>query len=91
MSVLYEIATWLLTIISWAVIARALLSWVYPNMGRDTWSRLLLDITEPLLAPVRNLLSRVLPIPIDFSPIVVILLIGFLQNLLDQTARSARF
>ncbi len=84
MSIVYELAMWVLTILSWAIIARALLSWVYPNMGRDPWSRILLDVTEPLLAPVRSILARFLPIPIDFSPIVVILLIGFLQNMLTR-------
>ena len=80
---IYQIINFLLTLISLAVIVRALLSWFYP-VGKDPWTRLLLDITEPLLAPVRNLMSRVLPIPIDFSPIVVILLINLLQRMLFQ-------
>lgn len=80
---IYQIINFLLTLITLAVIVRALLSWFYP-VGKDPWTRLLLDITEPLLAPVRNLMSRVLPIPIDFSPIVVILLINLLQRMLFQ-------
>jgi YggT family protein len=80
---IYQIINFLLTLITLAIIVRALLSWFYP-VGRDPWSRLLLDITEPLLAPVRNLMMRVLPIPIDFSPIVVILLISLLQNMLRR-------
>jgi YggT family protein len=84
---IYQIINFLLTLITLAIIVRALLSWFYP-VGRDPWSRLLLDITEPLLAPVRNLMMRVLPIPIDFSPIVVILLISLLQNMLRQALFS---
>jgi YggT family protein len=80
---IYQIINFLLTLITLAIIVRALLSWFYP-VGRDPWSRLLVDVTEPLLAPVRNLMSRVLPIPIDFSPIVVILLINLLQRMLAQ-------
>lgn len=80
---IYQIINFLLTLITLAIIVRALLSWFYP-VGKDPWTRLLLDITEPLLAPVRNLMMRVLPIPIDFSPIVVILLINLLQRMLAQ-------
>ena len=77
----YDIANTLLTIISLAVIIRAFLSWVYP-VGRDPWTKILLDITEPLLAPIRSVMMRVLPIPIDLSPIVVLLLIQLLQRML---------
>lgn len=80
---IYQIINFLLTLITLAIIVRALLSWFYP-VGKDPWTRLLLDITEPLLAPVRSLMMRVLPIPIDFSPIVVILLINLLQRMLAQ-------
>ncbi|HYP21581.1 MAG TPA: YggT family protein [Chloroflexia bacterium] len=82
-SIVYQIANTLLTIISLAIIIRAFLSWVYP-VGRDPWTKILLDITEPLLAPIRSVMMRVLPIPIDLSPIVVILLIQLLQNMLAR-------
>jgi uncharacterized protein YggT (Ycf19 family) len=80
--IVYGVANTFLTIISLAILVRALLSWFYPNMGRDPFTRLLVNVTEPLLAPIRGLLSRLLPIPIDFSPIVVLLLIRFLQEML---------
>ena len=83
MDVIFVIARTLLEVISWAIIIRALLSWFMPA-GGNPFTKLLFDVTEPLLAPVRALLSRVLPIPIDFSPIVVILLINFMQNLLTR-------
>ncbi len=81
MNELFQVANFLLTVISLAVLARALLSWFYP-VGKDPWTRLLVDVTEPLLAPVRALLSRVMPIPIDFSPFVVLILIRLLQGML---------
>jgi YggT family protein len=84
MAVAYQIAMILLDIVLWAIIARAILSWFYP-IGKDPWSKLLLDVTEPLLAPIRSVLSRIMPIPIDLSPIAVILLINLLQNLLTRT------
>ncbi len=83
MDLLFQIADFLLTIIALAVLARALLSWFYP-VGKDPWTRLLVDLTDPLLAPVRALLSRILPIPIDFSPFVVLILINVLQGMLQR-------
>ncbi len=83
MDLLFKIADFLLTIIALAVLVRALLSWFYP-VGKDPWTRLLVDITDPLLAPVRALLSRILPIPIDFSPFVVLILIRVLQGMLQR-------
>lgn len=84
----YDIANTLLTIISLAIIIRAFLSWVYP-VGRDPWTKILLDLTEPILAPIRNVMMRILPIPIDLSPLVVILLIQLLQRML-YTAYTGR-
>ncbi len=79
MATLLNIAYLLLNIISLAIIVRAVLSWFYP-VGKDPWTKLLVDLTEPLMAPVRSLISRVLPLPIDFSPLVLLLLIQWLQT-----------
>ena len=83
---LFSIINLLLSLIILAILVRALLSWFYP-VGKDPWTRLLVDITEPILAPIRSLLARVLPIPIDLSPIVAWLLIMLLQNLLFTASR----
>ncbi|HEX8599304.1 MAG TPA: YggT family protein [Chloroflexia bacterium] len=87
-SFIYEIADKLLMIIMLAIIIRAFLSWVYP-VGRDPWTKILLDLTEPILAPIRSVMMRILPIPIDLSPLVVILLIQLLQRML-ASAYSGR-
>jgi YggT family protein len=87
MDIVFNFANLLLTIMILAIIIRALLSWVLP-VGRDPWTRILVDITEPILAPIRSLMLRILPLPIDFSPIVAILLITLLQNLLKNVAGS---
>jgi YggT family protein len=81
MRTLFDIAYLLLNLMTLAIIARAILSWVMP-VGRDRWTKILVDVTEPILAPIRSILSRILPLPIDFSPMVAILLIWFLQSLL---------
>lgn len=71
-----------LTLYMYIVIARALLSWVNPD-PRNPIVRFLYNATEPLLYRVR----RVLPSMggIDFSPLVVIVGIYFLQSFLVTT------
>ncbi|PYM62731.1 MAG: hypothetical protein DMD79_10340 [Candidatus Rokuibacteriota bacterium] len=69
----------------WIVVIRALLSWVNP----DPWNpivRFLYQVTEPVLRPIR----RRLPMSgIDFSPMVVILAIYFLQWFLVRALEDA--
>jgi YggT family protein len=63
----------------WIVIIRALLTWVNPD-PRNPIVRFLYNATEPVLYRVR----RAIPSfgGIDFSPLVVILAIMFLQTFL---------
>lgn len=70
---------WVLTIYMYIVIARALISWVNPD-PRNPIVRFLYNATEPLLYRVR----RALPFfgGIDFSPLVVLIGIMFLQRFL---------
>jgi len=69
----------ILTLYMYIVIARALISWVNPD-PRNPIVRFLYNATEPLPARVR----RVVPYMggIDFSPLVVIVGIYFLQAFL---------
>ncbi|RZB34069.1 MAG: YggT family protein [Desulfobacteraceae bacterium Eth-SRB2] len=62
----------------WIVIARAVLSWVNPDPYNPI-VRFIHNVTEPVLYRIR----KKLPLDfggIDFSPIIVILGIIFLQN-----------
>lgn len=72
-----------LTFYLWIIVARAVLSWVNPD-PRNPIVRFIHNVTEPVLAPIR----RRLPLAyggIDFSPIVVFLVIIFLNNWLVPT------
>ncbi len=82
-----QLVSLLLELIIWAVIIRAILSWFYP-VGKDPITKLLVDVTDPILAPIRAIMSRLIPIPIDLSPIVLILLLNLLQGMLLQSARN---
>lgn len=72
-----------LTIYMWIIIFRALISWVNP----DPYNQIVIilyRLTEPVLGPIR----RKLPMSnmgIDFSPIIVILVIIFLRYFLVET------
>jgi YggT family protein len=75
-SILYLV----LNIYMWVIIARAVISWVSPDPYNPI-VRFLYSITDPVLLAIR----RRLPLSfggIDFSPIVVILAIIFLQRFL---------
>jgi YggT family protein len=69
-----------LYIYMWIIIIRALISWVSPSPYNPI-VRFLYRVTEPVLRPVR----RMLPLQglgIDFSPVIVILVIYILQRFL---------
>ncbi len=71
-----------LTVYSFIIIAAALISWVKAD-PHNPLVRFLYRVTEPVLKPVRKLLP--FSLPIDISPIVVLLLIYFTQTFLIQT------
>jgi len=81
--VLAHIIDMALTIYMWIIILRAVISWVNP----DPYNRIVIflyRVTEPVLRPIR----RWIPLGhlgIDISPIIVILIIYFLQIFLVQT------
>jgi YggT family protein len=55
------------------VLGRVLLSWVDPA-GSNQLSRLLIQATEPLLAPVRRVLPRAGMF--DLAPLLVLIVLG---------------
>lgn len=72
-----------LNIYMWVVIISALLSWVNPDPYNPI-VRFLRSVTEPVFDFIR----RRLPfpnLPIDLTPMIVILLIVFLQNFVVKT------
>ena len=87
-----EVLRWVLNIFMWIVIARAILSWVNPDPYNPI-VRFIHNVTEPVLYQIR----RRIPLNfggIDFSPIIVLLAVIFLQQFvvasLIELARSLR-
>ncbi|OPY90785.1 MAG: YGGT family protein [Syntrophus sp. PtaU1.Bin208] len=72
-----------LSLYMWILIARAVISWVNP----DPYNPIVMFLyraTEPVLAPVRRWLP-LRNIGIDLSPLIVILVIIFLQTFVVQS------
>ncbi|MDB4516133.1 YggT family protein [Crocinitomicaceae bacterium] len=81
-----SILDFLLTAYMWVIIGRAVISWV----NADPYNpivRFLYEITEPLLGRIR----RYLPVSMgsmDFSPVILIVIIMFLQSFLVPTIKQ---
>ena len=85
MIVLYDLLQYILTILSWIIIIQAILSWLIAfniiNMQSDFVRQFLyaLDkITEPVYRPIRKILPDFGAL--DLSPLVVLLIISFVQR-----------
>lgn len=81
-----QIVDMVLWLYMWIIIARAVISWVNPDPYNPI-VRFLYSATEPVLYRVR----RTIPFSaggIDFSPILVLLVIVFLQAFLVQSLRD---
>jgi YggT family protein len=74
----------LFTIAYWLILIRALISWVNPD-PLNPIVQFLYKTTEPILEPVRRRLPLNFRFGIDISPIIVFLLIIFLQSFLIKT------
>jgi YggT family protein len=76
------ILSYILTLYMWIIIIRALISWVNPDPYNPI-VRFLYQITEPVLHVIRKRLPYIGGI--DLSPIVVLLVIMFVQAFLIGT------
>ena len=72
-----------LTIYTWILIGRAVISWVNPDPYNPI-VRFLYNVTEPVLYRVRRLVPAVYG-GIDFSPLIVLLGLYFLQIFLVRS------
>ena len=65
---------------SWLIFIRVLLSW-FPINPYNPIIKFIYEITEPLLAPMRKILPPSPAMPIDFSPILAIIVLQFVERL----------
>ena len=83
LAALAQVVSVLLTILSWLILIRALISWVNPDPSNPI-VQFLHQATEPILAPLRRLIPT-WRIGLDVSPIIAFLALIFLQKFLVAT------
>ena len=81
MSDLASFVNLVVTVLSFAIIGRALLSWFDPRMQTPV-GRFLRDITEPIIAPIRHVVPSLGMF--DISPIIALLLLRLIGMLVNQ-------
>ncbi len=77
------ILDYVLGLYKWIVIIAALITWVNPDPYNPI-VRFLHAVTEPVFKPIRRIIGYRLG-PIDISPVIVIIVIIFLQSFLVRT------
>jgi len=90
---LIDIANLLLSVVTWIIIIQVILSWLFAfnvlntsSSGVRAFALALERITDPLYRPIRRLLPDFGGI--DFSPLVVLIVIQVLRKLLAGVAMS---
>jgi YggT family protein len=71
------------SLVQFAILGRVLLSWIKPDQSHPA-IKLLYEVTEPILQPIRNLTSGMgggMGM-LDFSPIIALLLLNVLEGLI---------
>jgi YggT family protein len=76
-----DVVLTILSIVQWLVIIAAVISWVNPD-PRNPIVQFLYRSTEPILRPFRRLLPPGRTGGIDFSPLLVVLIILFIRTFL---------
>ena len=93
LTALFDIVDFLLNVLVWIIIIQVILSWLFAfnvlnasSAGLRAFVNALERLTGPLYRPIRAILPDFGGI--DFSPIVLIILIKIVQMLLNGAERS---
>ncbi len=82
---IYRLINLIFDLLLLLIIIRVLLSWIRPDPYNQL-VRFIYEATEPILAPIRNGISVLIPayrnMPVDFSPIIAIVLLKLLRNII---------
>jgi YggT family protein len=85
MDLVFRIAYYSLTLLSWLLIASALISW-FPVDPTNRWVRLLHAITDPVLHPIRAIVPPIGGISLDIF--IALLLLWGVQKVLEQAIKT---
>ena len=87
-ALIFRIIRSLVEAVELLVIVRAIGSWIPASGG--TWGKIygyIYALTEPFLAPIRKLLSKIpffAATPVDFSPVVLFFILGLVRNIITN-------
>jgi len=70
-----------ISIIIWAIVIRALLSFI-PHSPYNKAIRLLYDVTDPILKPFQRFQIGGAGFAVDFSPVLAIIVLNILRSVL---------
>ena len=85
MDLLFSLICWFLEIYELVILARCIFSF----FGYSRVYEILCMLTDPVIMPIRNILFKT-PLgnmPLDFSPVVAMLLIGVVERCLVSLSR----
>ena len=71
----------ILTVMTYAIVVRALLSWIHPN-PENPIVRLIVKVTEPILRPLRRVIPPIAGM--DLTPVAAIILLQVVQSLVPR-------
>lgn len=80
-SVLISFVDYLEKILSFCVLIRVILSW-FPNARANFFTRTIVDVTQPLFALVYRVFPSMRHGALDFSPIIVFVMLQIVRDLL---------
>lgn len=80
MGIIFGIVHYALSALIWIIVFRVILEWLRVGYGTHPIQRLIYEISETLIAPIRNIMP---PIGMfDFSPLIVILILEILRRII---------
>ena len=79
MDIIRIIVSYIVRLMDLMIFARVIMSFV-PDFSRNPIGRFVYGFTEPLLAPIRRIMPNTGMI--DFSPLVLLLILSFIQRLI---------
>lgn len=83
MNTLMQLIAVLLQILTFAILARSILSW-FPMSPGSAVASVLMGVTEPILAPLRRIVPRFGML--DLTPMVAIILLMVMSRALQSAA-----
>lgn len=78
MYIIGKTLSYMCDILSWAIVIKSILTW-FPN-GVGSLYNMLSVITEPIEGPIRSIMYKYTNGPVDFSPMIAIIVLTFLER-----------